>query len=91
MKENEYIEQTLNKIKQVEPSPFLFTRIESKIQSLTHSTVSMKKVIIGMALTCLLVVLNFVITSSNTSTNPANSTNLLEEFNMNTSNHLYYE
>lgn len=91
MKENDYIEKTLRKIKPIEPSPYLFTRIESKIQSLTNSTVSMKKVMIGMALACGLVLLNFVVTSSNSQANASSSTNLLDEFNMNTSNQLYHE
>lgn len=91
MKQNDHIEKTLNRIQKAEPSPFLFTRIESKIQSLANSTVSMKKVMIGMALTCFLLALNVVITSTNSQTNTSNSTNLLDEFNMNTSNQLYNE
>lgn len=91
MKQNDHIEKTLNRINKVEPSAYLFTRIESKIQSFTNSTVSMKKVMIGMALTCLLLALNVVITSTNSETNSSSSTNLLDELNMNTSNQLYNE
>ena len=91
MKESDHIEKTLNRIHKVEPSPYLFTRIESKIQSLTNSTVSMKKVMIGMALTCLLLVLNITITSVNSQNNTSDSSNLLDELNMNTTNQLYHE
>ena len=91
MKQNDYIEKTLNQINKVEPSPYLFTRIESKIQTLTNSTVSMKKVMVGMILTCFLLALNLVITSTNSETNSSSSTNLLDELNMNTSNQLYNE
>ena len=64
MKEKDYIERTLSQINKVETSPYLFTRIESKIQSMTNSKVSMKKVMIGMALTCFLIALNIVVTAS---------------------------
>jgi hypothetical protein len=89
MKESDYIEKTLSKVQQVEPSPYLFTRIEAKIQSITNSTVSIKKVFIGMALTCMLLALNFVASSSKHNT--SNSTSLLDELNLNTSNQLYNE
>jgi len=89
MKEKDYIERTLSQINKVETSPYLFTRIESKIQSMTNSKVSMKKVMIGMALTCFLIALNIVVTASSANTN--NSTNLLDELNMNTTNQLYHE
>ncbi len=91
MKDNDYIEKTLGKVKHVEPSPFLFTRIESKIQSIANSTITMKKAMIGIGLTCALVLLNLVVSSSNSTDLTSNSTNLLEEFNMNTSNQLYHE
>jgi len=91
MKENDYIEKTLSQINKVEPSPYLFTRIESRIQSMTNSTVSIKKVMIGMALTCFLIALNIVASATATSTNSDNSTNLLNEFNMNMTNQLYHE
>ncbi len=89
MKEKDYIERTLSQINKVETSPYLFTRIESKIQSMTNSKVSMKKVMIGMALTCFLIALNIVVTASSANTN--NSTNLLDELNMNRTNQLYRE
>jgi hypothetical protein len=89
MKEKDYIERTLSQINKVETSPYLFTRIESKIQSMTNSKVSMKKVMIGMALTCFLIALNIVVTASSANTN--NSTNLLDELNMNRTNQLYHE
>jgi hypothetical protein len=91
MKESDYIEKTLSKVQQVEPSPYLFTRIEAKIQSLTNSTVSMKKVFIGMTLTCMLLVLNFIATSSSSKNSTSNSITLLDELNLNTSNQLYNE
>jgi hypothetical protein len=56
---------------------------------MTNSKVSMKKVMIGMALTCFLIALNIVVTASSANTN--NSTNLLDELNMNTTNQLYHE
>ncbi len=89
MKEKDYIERTLSQINKVETSPYLFTRIESKIQSMTNSKVSMKKVMIGMALTCFLIAINIVVTASSANTN--NSTNLLDELNMNRTNQLYHE
>ena len=87
MKEKDYIERTWSQINKAETSPYLFTRIESKIQSMTNSKVSMKKVMIGMALTCFLIALNIVVTASSANTN--NSTNLLDELNMNRTNQLY--
>ena len=91
MKESDYIEKTLSKVQQVEPSPYLYTRIEAKIQSMTNSTVSMKKVFIGMALTCMLLALNFVAASKSSKNKTNNSTSLLDELNLNTSNQLYNE
>lgn len=91
MEENDHIEQTLSKIKAAEPSPFLLTRIESKIQAVTNSTISIKQVLLGSTFVGVLIIINLIVLNSNSVSNSEQTSNLLEALNMETSNHLYYE
>lgn len=78
----------LQSVEKVEVSPFLFSRIEQKIQTLRENTISKKMVWTMVTSVSLIVIFNlFVITQS--SWVPKENDNLLQSLQIQNNNSLY--
>ena len=92
MRRNYNLEQ-LKKVRQVEVPPFVFTRIEARIEK--QEQVEMpRQWAFGLSLACsILLVINisFFINSNGNAVAQTEGTNLLEAVGLESSNQLYYE
>ncbi len=82
---------SINKMEAAEPPPFLFTRIEQKIQLNTKSSIS-RNWIIGVAVSYLLLILLNLVSikkSSHFSGSPNQLERYSESIGLNTSNQIY--
>lgn len=84
----EYIENTLNKISKVDAPPFLYTRISAQLESVQE--VKPKQWVMIGAIACLLLVFNVVMFRSANDTQQLTTTTT-NEYGLNPSNQLYYE
>lgn len=77
---------SLEKIEAVEVSPFLFTRIQAKVQEQLLDRLSTKKSVVYLAGIALIIVLNVLVLSSRSADK---NDNLVSEMNLAPSNQLY--
>jgi hypothetical protein len=84
--ENEF--DILNRIQKVDATPFLYTRILSRIQNKAKETVPVKWAVAAAACLVILLILNI---SAIQSGKESNTTDLSEVFLLKTSNSLYNE
>jgi len=88
---NKQLNEHLNKLDQiqsVDPSPYLFTRIQQKIQGGIDNRISVKSAwSLAFSLLCILVLNIYVITSIEST--PVNKNNTEDTFNLIPHNNLY--
>ena len=78
----------LNKIRKADASPFLYTRILSRIQNKVKETVPVKWAVVAAAGLLVLITVNINVIKSG---KQSNTTDLSEVFSLKTNNSLYNE
>lgn len=86
--------EILKNIKRQETPPFLFTRIEERINSLENEYVSLHSIFRFGALALVILAINIAVINQKLNTEnkmAQNETDLVEVLELNTSNQLYYD
>lgn len=85
--------KALKNIQKVEPSPTLFSKIENRIKEEQNNTISMSKLMAASVVLVILITSNALIVSNQLAQKKrtTNQNELVEAFNINTTNQLYNE
>lgn len=87
--EKDHIDEVLGKIKKVDAPPFLFTRIQAKLDEVT--SMSKPQWIIVMTSLATLFIINALVIRNSSSESNSGQTAISELYQVNTTNQLYNE
>lgn len=84
--------EKLNRIKQVEVPPFLYTRIEAGLENLNHRKAPLKWKLTACSLVALVLFLNGIMLNNHLKNAQQNDvTTIVNQMNLSASSQLYYE